>query len=369
MKHRRDFLKSAAGAAGLLFCGCEFAPGGTALAQTNSGQDVHRGPVLINGKKMLTVDIHCHSYVHDVWPLIEGSEGAEALSGIVNSPLRNKLSSVELRLAEMDREGIDIQAISLHVGQYHHWAERDLASQIVTIQNDKIAEVCADHPDRFVGLGAVALQYPDLAIEQMVHGVNKLDFRGFMITTSLDGEEISAPRFEKFWAKAEELGTVIFIHPRGFPSAGKRFAGHGRLGNIIGNPLDTTVALSHMIFGGLLDRYPGLKICASHGGGYLPSYIGRSDKCYSWDERCQHMEKTPSEYLKQLYFDTLVYSPSNLEHLIDEVGADRVIIGTDYPFGMASKEPINDVLSVPGLSDDDKAAILGATAAGLLKIG
>jgi aminocarboxymuconate-semialdehyde decarboxylase len=123
-----------------------------------------------------------------------------------------------------------------------------------------------------------------------------------------------------------------------------------------------------MIFDGFLDRFPKLKICAAHGGGYLPSYIGRSDNCFAVDPRCQHMTKKPSEYLKQLYFDTLVYSPDILRRLIDQVGADRVVIGTDYPFPVASRDPLGDVLSVPGLGDDEKEAILGATAARLLKI-
>jgi aminocarboxymuconate-semialdehyde decarboxylase len=144
--------------------------------------------------------------------------------------------------------------------------------------------------------------------------------------------------------------------------------GAGALGNTIGMPLDTTIALSHMIFSGFLDRFPALNIVASHGGGYLPTYIGRSDNCHLRNEGCQSMEKTPSEYLRQLYHDTLVYSPEILRNLIDEVGADRLVLGTDYPFPIMSEDPVGDALGVQGLSDAELEAILGGTAARLLNL-
>jgi aminocarboxymuconate-semialdehyde decarboxylase len=237
------------------------------------------------------------------------------------------------------------------------------------MQNEKIAETCAAHPDRFVGLGAVALQHPELAAKQMRHAVSELDMRGFMITGSVNGEELSDPKFHPFWAAAEELGTVIFIHPRNFPAGDSRFEGNGRLDNVIGNPLETTVALSHLIFEGTLDKYPGVKICAAHGGGYLASYIGRSDHCIKNASMfCKAVEKLPSEYLQQLYFDSLLYTTENLRHLIETVGADRVVIGTDFPFAMGNANAIDHVMSVEGLSESQQAAILGDTAAGLLGI-
>lgn len=368
---RRQFIKQTASVAGLSFVGCGL---GSTLAAAD--QHLHtdkRRDVIVNGKRMLTVDIHCHSYVHDVWPLISERDEIAYLRPLLgNERLKNKidLNNVDFRLQQMDAQGIDVQAVSLHVGQYHHWAERDLAVQIVTIQNEKIAELCARHPDRFVGLGAVALQHPELAVQQMQHAVRKLDMRGFMITASIEGEELSSPRFHPFWAAAEELGTVIFIHPRNFPAGQSRLQGNGRLDNVIGNPLETTVALSHLIFEGTLDRFPGVKICAAHGGGYLPSYIGRSDHCASKTPQfCKPVEKLPSAYLKQLYFDSLVYTPENLRHLINTVGAGQVVIGTDFPFGMGNTEAVDHVLSVPGLSAAEQEAILGTTAARLLGIG
>ena len=201
----------------------------------------------------------------------------------------------------------------------------------------------------------------------MKHAVSELNMRGFMITGSVNDEELSDPKFHPFWAAAEELGTVIFIHPRNFPAGQSRLNGNGRLDNVIGNPLETTVALSHLIFEGTLDKFPGLKICAAHGGGYLPSYIGRSDHCVTNASMfCEAVGKLPSEYLHQLYFDSLVYTTENLSHLIDTVGASQVVIGTDFPFMMGNEDSINHVLSVEGLTPEQQVAILGGTAARLL---
>ena len=365
---RRQFLQQSASVAGISFVGCGLASiSGCAEAAHGARREVSLG-----GKRIRTVDIHCHSYVHDVWPLIEEHSDLSYLASVVDNPILRKkidINNVDFRLQQMDEQGIDVQALSLHVGQYHYWADPDLADKIVSIQNEKIAETCAAHPERFVGLGAVALQHPELAVRQMRHAVKELDMRGFMITGSVNDEELSDPRFHPFWAAAEELGTVIFIHPRNFPVADSRFVGNGRLDNVIGNPLETTVALSHLIFEGTLDKYPGVKICAAHGGGYLASYIGRSDHCIKHASMfCDAVGKLPSEYLRQLYFDSLLYTTENLRHLIRTVGADRVVIGTDFPFAMGSVDSIDHVMSVDDLSEAEQAAILGGTAAGLLGI-
>lgn len=373
MTNRRDFLKGAAAAgAGITFTTCELMSG-SALAQTHGRDpsttvsDTPR-PVMVNGKRMLTIDIHCHTQVDAVGPLIAGREELGGRDPFGPNPL-TRTTDVNARIADMDETGIDIQALSISVGQYYHWAERDLADRIVRIQNEKLAEVTAAHPDRFVPIGAVSLQHPDLAAAQLEHAVKNLGHRGVMITASIDGEEISAEKFNPFWARAEELDVIVFVHPRSFPPGAKRFAGR-RFGNVIGNPLETTVALSHMIFSGFLDRFSGVKIVAAHGGGYLPAYIGRSDHCHlSNDRGCAGAEaKKPSDYLKQLYFDTLVYRTENLSHLIREAGVSQVVIGTDHPYGMINKNAIAHVLSVPGLSDDDIEAILGGTLKRLLKI-
>ena len=376
--NRRDFLKRALGAgAGITFVGCTAAdaPADAPVAAPLAARDPDTlqadfpRPVMINGERMLTVDIHAHSEVAAVWPLIEGHEALDGENPYGPNPL-TRANDVSIRLADMDATGIDVQALSISVGQYFHWADRDLATQIVRVQNEKLAEVSAAYPDRFVPLGAVALQHPDLAASQLEYAVKELGHRGVMVTGSIDGEELANPRFNPFWSAAEALDVVVFVHPRGFPDGDKRLQGRGRLGNIIGNPLETTVALSHLIFEGTLDRYPGLKVVGAHGGGYLPSYIGRSHHCHTSNDRgCRGEEqKNPTEYLGQIYFDSLVYRTQNLRHLIDEAGVEQIVLGTDYPYGMENRNAVAHVLSVPGLTDEEREAILGGTLARLLKL-
>lgn len=356
---RRTFLRAAA-SAGVAICSCQWA-----RAQPAAGTP--RGPVTIAGQRIRTVDMHAHLLVPEVWPLLEPYEQAESdIGAFLRSPMAERLTSVERRLEEMERQGIDVQALTLHFQHQHDWADRDLATRYVRLLNEKMAEQVEQYPDRLIGLGAVSLQHPNLAAQQLTYAMRELGLRGVMMTTTIGDEEISAERFDPFWRRAEELGAVVFIHPEGFPQGAERFAGAGQLGNTIGMPLDTTIALSHMIFSGFLDRHPDIKIVASHGGGYLPSYIGRSDNCYARSAGCQTIEKPPHEYLRQIYYDTLVYSPENLAHLISQVGADRIVLGTDYPFPIASQDPVGDALAVEGLGEADLAKILGTTALALL---
>ena len=371
MSNRREFLQDlATTTAGILFTGCGLADSAGGFQQ--SAGDGRRREILIGGRRVRTIDLHCHCYVPEVWDLVKDYDQAKPLQATLDSPEIKKMNvtNVTDRLRQMDEQGIDMQAVAMATTHFYPWAERDLASQIVKIQNEKIAELCAAHPERFVGMGTVAMQHPDLAAEQMENAVKKLDMRGIMINASVNGEELSAAKFHLFWSKAEELGTLIFLHPRGFPEGDRRFQGNGNLSNVIANPLDTTVALSHLIFEGTLDRFPGLKICAAHGGGYLASYIGRSDHCAEIDQKdCRPLKKRPSEYLKQLYFDSLVFSAENLRHLVAEVGAGRIVLGTDFPYVMGDTDAVNHVLSTPGLSDAQRESILGGTAARLLRIG
>jgi aminocarboxymuconate-semialdehyde decarboxylase len=268
----------------------------------------------------------------------------------------------------MDEQGIDMEALSIN--PYWYGAERDLAERIVKVQNEKLAEFCAAQPDRFVAFATVALQHPDLAARQLEDGMKKLRLRGASLGASVNGEELASPRFDPFWRKAEELGALIFIHPQGAPQLGKRLEGNGLLTNVIGNPLDTTIALSHLIFEGTLDRFPGLKICAAHGGGYLPSYADRSDHgCLTFPANCSKtpLKKRPTEYLRQLYVDSLVFTPEALRHLIAQTGVSQIVMGTDYPFPWTSTA-VDHILNTPGLSNADKQAILGGNAARLLGI-
>ena len=371
MSNRREFLKDLAGAtAGVFFVGCGCVDAAAGWMQ--SGGTGKRREVVIGGRRVRTVDIHCHCYTHDVWDLVKDFKEAQPLRTMLDTTDGKKLNITNLgdRLRQMDEQGIDVQAVCLSATSLFYWTERDLSRRVMKIQNEKIAELCAAHPDRFVGLAAVALQHPDLAAEQLEEATKKLDMRGCMITPTVNGEELSAPKFHPFWAKAEELGSFVFMHPRGFPEGEKRLQGNGNLGNVIGNPLETTVALSHLIFEGTLDRFPRLKLCAAHGGGFLTSYIGRSDHCAASNPGlCKPVQKRPSEYLKQLYFDSVVYTAEGLRHVIAETGASQILLGTDFPYAMGNPRSVDHILGTPGLSDAERIAILGGNAAKLLRIG
>jgi aminocarboxymuconate-semialdehyde decarboxylase len=261
--------------------------------------------------------------------------------------------------------GVDIQVLSPSPTQYYYWAERELAESVVKVQNEYVAELCAQYPKRFLGLGTLALQHPELAAQQLDHALGSLGLKGVEISTSVNGQELDADPLKPFWKKAEELNAIVFIHPFG-TTLGARVSTH-YLNNIIGQPLETTIALSHLIFSGVLDRHPGLKIVAAHGGGYLPSYCGRSNHGHSVrPESRADAPQIPLHYLKKLWFDTLVYEPEALRHLIDVVGASQVIVGTDYPFDMGHYAPHALVEETPRITEADAVAILGGNAASLL---
>ena len=247
---------------------------GTAHAQ--NAQQATRRRVSLDGRRITVIDVHAHVFVPEVWDLVKDTPLASAARNSLTGAIALG-PGLDTRLAYMDREGIDYQAINVNAWGYT--AERSLARDLVQVQNEQIAKTCAAHPDRFIGMAALALQHPDLAADQLDTAVRKLGMKGAAIGGSVEGIELSDRRFDPFWAKAEELGVMIFMHPQTAPGTtqNSRLQGKGALGNTIGNPLETTVFLSHLIFEGVLDRFPGLKICGAHAGGYLPSYSGRSD--------------------------------------------------------------------------------------------
>ena len=321
-----------------------------------------RRAVSVGGRRVKTVDVHAHCGVPAAMDLMGLKLPTEALLMSAEDRLR-------ARLLAMDEQGIDVEALSIN--PYWYKAERDLAREIIRLQNEAMAEACASTPERFVAFASVALQYPDLAAEQLEEGMKKHGLRGAAIGGSVDGAELSDPRFHPFWAKAESLGALVFIHPQGTAEleSTSRLGGNGLLTNTIGNPLETTIALSHLIFEGTLDRFPGLKICAAHGGGYLPSYGARSDAVLTtFPNRCPGtLKKKPTEYLRQLYYDSIVFTGEALRHLAAEVGPDRIVMGTDYPYPWTSTS-VDHILGTPGLSDAERVAMLGGTAATLLGI-
>jgi aminocarboxymuconate-semialdehyde decarboxylase len=378
MPTRREFLRDLSGAsAGIVFAGCCCAESALAFASRRQqsaappAASSKRREVAINGHRVVVVDVHSHVRVPEAWELVKDRIGREGRPGDMqqaNPDSLGNILNVNKRLADLDEMGIDVQAVSIN--PFWYWADVDLARKIIQIQNEKIAALCAAHPDRFVGLGSVALQHPSLAVEQLEEGVKKLGMRGFAIGGSVNGEDLSATKFHPIWAKAEELEALIFIHPQvsGTPIDERRLQGNGNLDNVIGHPLETTMALTHLIQDGTLDLFPRLKICAAHGGGYLPSYSGRNDECLTaFPKDCRPLKKLPSEYLKQLYYDSVLFTPEDMRHLIAVVGASQVVVGTDYP-ALWNRTPVDRILAVPGLSDEERLAIFNGTLARLLKI-
>lgn len=344
---------------GLTFTHCAV----TAAAAGHGHDHSHprRREVVVAGKRVKTVDIHAHCCV------------PKAMA-VINHPLEAPgllMEDTSTRLAAMDAQGIDVECLSIN--PYWYRAGKDESAELIRLQNEALVEFSAAQPDRFVAFATAALQHPELAAEQVEHAVKKLGFRGVSVGGSVAGLELADPKFNPFWAKCEEHGVLVFLHPTGTREleASGRLGGSGLLSNTIGNPLETTIALSHLIFEGTLDRFPGLKICAAHGGGYLGSYANRSDAVIkTFPNRVGPLpKKPPTAYLKdgQLFFDTIVFTPEALRHLIAESGVGQIMIGTDYPFPWTSTE-VDLVMSTPGLSDEDRIAILGGTAQRLMGI-
>ena len=337
------------------------------------------GPVHARGK-WFTIDIHCHVRSDKAAAMVEGNaavsrwfletaanEQSRAINRQNGERTRLQGSSPEKRIEDMDRMGIDIQAISPAPRQTYYGADPDLGREASRAINDFIAEICGRYPDRFVGLGTVPLQVPDLAIAELERLHKSLGFRGIEIMTHVAGEDLSAERFRKIFARCEELGLVVFMHPDGFTEA-RRFPDH-YFANVIGNPLDSTVALHHLIFGGVLRDRPNLKLVVAHGGGFLPAYSGRIDHAAAArPDCCEELHRMPTTYLKRIYFDALVYTHHQLDYLVEQYGADHILMGTDYPADMGEVDPIGMIEGTPGLDDCERRAILGGNAARLLNI-
>jgi aminocarboxymuconate-semialdehyde decarboxylase len=341
--NRRNFLKKSANAMA-----------GAFLLQ--GGRPAGRRQVTVGGRRVKVIDIHAHGAIPGIMEMI-GQRTPTNIPLLVGTD----------RLRQMDEQGIDVEVLSINPFWYS--ADRDLATKLIKSQNEKLAEFCGQYSDRFVGLATVALQHPDLAVQQLEEGVKKLGLHGVSLGDIVNGEELASPRFDPFWAKMQELDAPIFIHPQGIPELRTRLQGNGVLTNVIGNPLGMTIALSHLIFEGTLDRFPKLKFCSAHGGGFLPAYADRSDHgCLTFPEQCKGtLKKRPTEYLKQMYFDSLIFSGEALRHLIAVAGVTQIMLGTDFPYPWTTTS-VDHVLNTPGLSDADRIAILGGNAAKLFKV-
>ncbi|MFF1444305.1 amidohydrolase family protein [Streptomyces sp. NPDC058295] len=326
-----------------------------------------------------TVDVHAHVLLPEVDALVAGLPGLTAARELdarrngpaslaVSGPMVRervpRLTDVTVRLAAMDAQGVDIQLVSPSPSHYHYWADEETAEKLYRLTGEATAAHCARAPDRLKGLGLAPLQHPELAVRALEHALEQ-GLSGVEISSHAPGRELSDPAYEPFWARAEQSGAILFLHPFGCTLDERLDRWY--LSNTVGQPTENAVALSHLIFSGVLDRHPGLKVIAAHGGGYLPTHIGRSD--HAWTARadagagCAHL---PSSYLRRLYFDSLVHDPHVLRELIRAVGADRVLLGSDFPFDMGTEDPVG-ALRAARLSDADFHAVRGGNAADLLR--
>ena len=333
----------------------------------------------LHAKRVHTVDMHAHMITPRVEKLVAdrperkaelharlqalGAQSVDHNHRILMPQVMPALTSLPVRLDDMDRIGVDIQVVSPMPTQCNYWADAELAEKIVSLQNEHIAEACSLHPDRLVGLGTLSLQHPHLAVTQLETAVRRLGLRGFQLSTQINARELSDPSLEPVWAKAQALGCVVFVHPMGC-SFGERLS-RAYLSTSVGQPLELAIAISHLIFAGVLDRYPALKICAAHGGGSLPSSIARCDHAFYARPDARTTREPPSAYLRRIWFDSLVYSSGALRQLIDQVGVSRIVIGTDYPFDMGHYDIHSMVGSTPSLEAAELDAILGGNAAPL----
>jgi aminocarboxymuconate-semialdehyde decarboxylase len=331
---------------------------------------------------MTIIDVHCHLATPASREAIEPhrrpeyepydyfmGEDSRAHNTVMFPSIADQLTNPAARIEHMDRMGVDVQGLATFVSEYFYWAPAADAAESARIQNDNVAAAVADEPDRFAAFGAtVPLQDVDKAIAEMNRAIDELGFRGLQIGGTVDGHNLDEPRFRPFWAAVEEKGIPVILHPNGYPES-HRF-GDYFLTNCIGNPLETMVAATRMIFSGLFEEHPGIKLVLLHGGGYLPFYCSRAD--HTWEVRPEtrvHIpDRPPSDYMKLLYYDTMVFQPLYLRHLVEVVGGDRVMLGTDFPFDMGETDPVGLIDSTDGLSEDEREAIKGGNAATLFAI-
>ena len=328
----------------------------------------------------VTVDMHSHIWIPEadafVAPHLDIATLPMARHSTPATRALNRKQDIDrtpnmrdhaLRIADMEQAGIDMQVVMSAPPQCYSTLPPDIAVKGARMVNDGIAEWIAIHPDRFAGLGTVAMQAPQEAVAELERCVNKLGFKGVQIITNIDGRELSDPLFAPFWAAAERLGAVVLLHPIGF-TEGKRLE-RFYFSNVIGNPLETTLALHYLIFDGVLERHPKLKIVAVHGGGYLAAYSGRIDHAWGARTDCHGtLPHPPSTYLKRVFFDTVVFTPHQLEALIKTFGADQLLMGTDYPYDMAEADPIGHLRSVEGLDETTVSALAGGNARKLFNL-
>lgn len=281
-------------------------------------------------------------------------------------PLHPGLTDMRRRLSVMDATGVDVQVLSSWIDLTAYALPPDVGARYARMFNEALVSSAAEHPRRFVTLCTVPLQSPEVAAAELRHAVAELGMAGVEIATTVAGRDLDDAGLDPFWAAAEELRCLVLLHP--CASLAGRGVGRYFLGNLVGNPAESTIALGHLVFGGVLERHPDLRLCAVHGGGFAPYQAGRWDHAYRGDVRgaAAHLTRPPSEWLSRLYYDTVLHSPRSLQLLVDTVGVEQVVLGTDYPFEMGDPDPLATIARVTGLAEDERRQIRAGNLLGLL---
>ena len=281
--------------------------------------------------------------------------------------LKAEFTDLDLRLSIMDQQGVDMQVLSPAGSYFFYWMPASEAVEYACWFNDCSAEAVAQHPRRFAALASVPLQDSARAAAELERSMTRLGLRGAEIASNINGRYLDDPVFDPFWEAAQALGAVLFVHPNQVVGA-ERMKDYN-LANLVGNPTDTSLTFARLIFGGVLERFPRLKFLLAHGGGFLPYTWGRLDRGFRiQDSAGARISKAPSDYVKLLYFDTITHSSMALEYLIANFGADRVLLGSDYPYEMGDPEPVTS-LGAARLDPAARTAVSGASACNLFGIG
>lgn len=328
----------------------------------------------------MSIDVHAHCVPVGVLDTLRAEGGrygieiaeedgryAALIAGRVQTrPIIPALLDLPRRLAAMDAAGVDVQLLATWIDLTAYALDEATGVRYARMFNEALAATVAEAPDRFRALATVPMQSPAKAAAELRHAITSLGLVGAELATTVDGLELDDPSLEPFWATAEELKAVLVVHP--YDSlAGRDLRRYG-LGNLIGNPAESTIAVGRLIFGGVLERHPDLRLVIVHGGGFAPYQVGRWDRGFTTEARgaAEHLTRSPGEWLRTMYFDTVLHSAESIRHLVDVVGAGHVVLGSDYPFLMGEPEPVAALTAVPGLVDGDRERILHGTLAGLL---
>jgi aminocarboxymuconate-semialdehyde decarboxylase len=328
-----------------------------------------------------TIDVHAHMLPEEtirllakesprVAPKLIDENGATIMQiagKVVQRPMPREAFDLDLRLADMDRHGVDMQLVCATVHTFFYDEAADLGAACAALQNDQIAAVANHHPDRFMGLATLPLQDPAKAANELKRSIVALGLRGAQIGSNVNGRNLDDPALEPVWATANELKAFMLIHPHGEILPGERLKQY-YMRNFVGLPFETTMAGAALVFGGVLERFPDIKFCLCHGGGYVPYQAGRF--VHAWHVRGEpkaRLKESPEASLGRLYYDTIVHSEHALRFLIDAVGADHVLLGSDYPFDMGNLDCVARVqaLSAPQAVRD---TVLGKRAMELLQL-